>query len=95
MTIHVNLDEVDTQLLEAMAAAARGEEVVLDAAGARVRLVGAAKESEAEIERRAAKRRAAIGMYSHLVGDREIDVARLKMDDFWDERDRRKFGEFR
>lgn len=78
-----------------MAAAVRGEEVVLDSAtGARVRLVGEPVDDK-EIERRAAKRRAASGdqMYKHLIGDRDIDVPHLKMDDFWDERDRRKFGD--
>ncbi|WBH16611.1 hypothetical protein [Sphingomonas radiodurans] len=90
----MKIDESDTHLLAAMAAAVRGEEVMLDSStGTRVRLVGTTPANDAERERRAAKRRAAIGMFKHLVGDRDIDVGSLKMYDFWEERDRRKFGD--
>jgi hypothetical protein len=96
MTIHVKIDETDTHLIEAMAAAARGEDIVLDSVnGARVRLVDAVPAEDAEVEQRSAKRRAAIGMFKDRIGDRDVTVGSLKMDDFWDERDRRKFGDFR
>ena len=45
-------------------------------------------------EERRAKRRLAIGMWKHLVGDREIDVRALKPTDAEiEERYRRKFGD--
>ena len=82
MTIHVNIGEAKTRLSELIAAAVRGEEVVVAKAGEpQVRLTPVADLSAAEIERRAEKRRAAFGMFKHLVGDREIDVARIKRED--------------
>lgn len=94
MTIHVNIGEAKTRLSELVAAAARGEEVVLDKAGApQVRLVAVSSGSASEIERRAAKREAAIGMFKRLVGDRDIDVASIKADERWDEHYGRKFAD--
>ena len=94
MTIHVNIGEAKTRLSELVAAAMRGEEVVLDKAGApQVRLVPAEETADTEIERRAAKRRTAIGMFRHLVGDRDIDIRQIKADDRWEEHYGRKFAD--
>lgn len=95
MTIHVNIGDAKTRLSQLVAAALRGEEVVVDKAGVpAVRLVPVAEESDAVIERRAARRRAAFGMYRHLVGDREIVIRDLKpTEEELEERWRRKFGD--
>ena len=71
MTIHVNIGEAKTRLSELVAAALRGEEVVLQKAGEpKVRLVALPKAAMLEREVRAAKRKAAIGFarakYAHL-----------------------------
>lgn len=80
MGIHVNIAEAKARLSELVAAAVRGEEVVLGRAGKpQVRLVAVAEASDAEIKRRGEKRKAALGMYAHLVGDRSIDVRSLKL----------------
>lgn len=94
MTVHVNIGEAKTRLSELVAAAVRGEEVVLDKAGEpQVRLVTVSSAAPAEIERRAAKRRAAVGMFKDIIGDRDIDVQRLKADDRWEEHYRTKFAD--
>lgn len=93
MTIHVPIGEAKTRLPELVAAAVRGEEVVLDTAGApQVRLVMVPSDTADDIRRRAANRRSAIGMFAHAAGS-EIDVAAIKADDRRDELDRRKFGD--
>ena len=95
MTIHVNIGEAKTRLSELVAAAVQGHDVVLDKAGEpQVRLVTVATANAAEVERRAAKRRAAFGMFKHLVDDRDIDIQRIKADDRWDEHYGRKFADF-
>lgn len=94
MTVHVNIGEAKTRLSELVAAAVRGEEIVLDKAGEpQVRLVMVDTKASGEVERRADKRRAAIGMFGHLVENREIDVQKLKADNRWDEHYRVKFGD--
>jgi antitoxin (DNA-binding transcriptional repressor) of toxin-antitoxin stability system len=91
MTMHVPVGEAKARLSELIAAAVRGEDVVLDSVGApQVRLVMV---HPSEVERRAAKRRSAIGMFADVVGDRDIDVRALKADDRWDEHYGRKFGD--
>lgn len=97
MTIHVNIADFGSRLSELVAAAIRGEEVILDQAGApQVRLTPlapAATLGAEEKERIVAKRRSAIGMYAHLVGDRDIDVRALKPTEAeLDEWEQRKFG---
>jgi prevent-host-death family protein len=94
MGIHVNIAEAKARLSELVAAAVRGEEVVLDRAGKpQVRLVALVDASAAEIARRAEKRKSAFGMYTHLVGDRSIDVRSLKLTDAEQEAIHdRKFG---
>ena len=65
MTIHVNIGAAKTRLSQLIAAALRGEEVVLDKDGKpQVRLVPVEEVSAAERERLAAKRRAAFGMWA-------------------------------
>lgn len=94
MTIHVTISEAEKRLAELISAVARGEEVLFDRDdGPQVRLVRAGEDTPADIQRRAAKRRAAIGMFKHLVGDHSIDIARLRADDRWDEHYARKFAD--
>lgn len=82
MAISMNIGDAKTQLSKLVAAAVSGEDVVLSKAGApQVRLVPVAAAIDQSAEARAAKRRAAFGMYRHLVGVAEIDVARLKAED--------------
>jgi prevent-host-death family protein len=95
MTIHVNIGEAKTRLSELVAAAVRGEEVVLDKAGApQVRLVAIASAVSADVSRLTKRREKALGMYRHLIDARQIPLVRdMKMTDAeWEERDRRKFG---
>lgn len=65
MTIHVNIGEAKTRLSQLIAAALRGEEIVLDRNGEpQVQLVPVASASQSERERVAAKRRAFIGKFA-------------------------------
>jgi antitoxin (DNA-binding transcriptional repressor) of toxin-antitoxin stability system len=71
MTIHVNIGEAKTRLSELLAAALRGEEVVLQKAGVPMATLVPKPEALAiEREARAAKRKAAFGClaekYAHL-----------------------------
>ncbi|OJU89163.1 MAG: hypothetical protein BGO06_27830 [Shinella sp. 65-6] len=96
MTIHVNIGEAKTRLSELVAAALRGEEVVLDKAGEpKVRLVALPEAVALENEARAAKRRAAIGFardkYKHLPPE-AFDVPPSMTDEEYEERIQRKFG---
>lgn len=82
MAISMNIGEAKTQLSRLVAAAVAGEDVVLSKAGApQVRLVPVDETLERAADARAAKRRAAIGMYRHLVGGGEIDVRKIKAED--------------
>jgi len=91
MAMHVPIGEAKARLPELVAAAVRGEDVVLDSIDApQVRLVIV---PPSDVEQRAAKRRSAIGMFADLVGDRDIDIRALKADDRWDEHYGRKFGD--
>lgn len=94
MTIHVNIGEAKTRLSELVAAAVRGEEVVLAKAGVpQARLVPMAERSEEQRARIAAGRRAAFGMWRGSAGGRDIDVRSLRMSDAErDERDGARFG---
>jgi prevent-host-death family protein len=65
MTIHVNIGEAKTRLSELLAAAARGEEVVVNKAGVPfATLVPTPEALAVEREARAAKRKAAFGCLS-------------------------------
>ncbi|MBB5687212.1 type II toxin-antitoxin system Phd/YefM family antitoxin [Sphingobium boeckii] len=93
MTIHVNIGEAKTRLSELVAAAVRGEEVVLSKAGApQVRLVAVADASLEERKRVAEKRAAAIGMWAKEFEGWSTDVPPSMTDEDMDARWRRKFG---
>jgi prevent-host-death family protein len=97
MTIHVNIGEAKTRLSELVAAAMRGEEVVLNKAGEpQVKLVPMAEAEQARREEIVAKRAAAFGIwaekYRHLHGSAALDVPPSMTDEDLDERVRRKFG---
>ncbi|MBW8783991.1 MAG: type II toxin-antitoxin system prevent-host-death family antitoxin [Novosphingobium sp.] len=97
MSIHVNIGEAKTRLSELVAAALRGEDVVLQKAGEpKVRLVALPEAIELEWAARAAKRGAAIGFladkYRHLHGSDALDVPRAMTDADYDCRIERKFG---
>ena len=89
MTIHVPIGEAKTRLPELVAAAMRGEDVVLDTAGTpQVRLVKVAQDA---VDRRATARRSAIGMFAERAAGRDIDVGALKADDQGEDGRRQKF----
>ena len=97
MTIHVNIGEAKTRLSQLVAAALRGEEVVLQKAGTpQVKLVPVEEAEKARREETAAKRRAALGIwadkYRHLHGTDALDVPPAMTDEEIEERFRRKFG---
>lgn len=97
MTIHVNIGEAKTRLSELVAAALRGEEVVLQKAGVpQARIVPLPKAEQARREEIAARRMAAIGMfadkYRHLHGTAALDVPPSMTDEELEERFQRKFG---
>lgn len=97
MTIHVNIGEAKTRLSELVAAALRGEEVIVQRDGEpKVRLVPLPEAEEIEKAARAAKRAAGIGFlaekYRHLHGTDALDVPPSMTDEAYDERIERKFG---
>ncbi|MGF1549747.1 MAG: type II toxin-antitoxin system Phd/YefM family antitoxin [Sphingomonadaceae bacterium] len=96
MAIHVNIGEAKTRLSQLIAAALRGEEVVLQKAGEpKVRLVPLPEAEQTEKAERAARRAAAIGFarekYARLPPE-AFDVPSLMTDEEWEERYQRKFG---
>lgn len=94
MTIHVNIGEAKTRLSELIAAAVRGEEVVLDRAGEpQVRLVPLAKASAAERERIAAKRRVAIGKWAKAFEGFDITPENIKKERRYSEARRKLYGD--
>lgn len=98
MTIHVNIGEAKTRLSELLAAAARGEEVVVNKAGVPYATLVPRPEAQAvEREALAAKRKAAFGFladkYRHLHGTDALDVPPPMSDEEYEERIRRKFGD--
>ena len=81
MTIHVNIGEAKTQLSELVAAAPRGEEVVLQKAGRpQVKLVPLDDASRAEREAISKRRIAAIGMYKEAFEGFDLSLEALKGD---------------
>lgn len=73
MTIHVNIGEAKTRLSQLVAAALRGEEVVLQKAGLpQVRLVPIEEASRAEREALARRRVASIGFAGNSVAAGEL-----------------------
>jgi prevent-host-death family protein len=94
MSIHVNIGEAKTRLSELVAAAVRGEDVVLDKAGMpQVKLVPVAGAEQARREEIAARRKAAFGMFREQAQGHDHSLEALKAErDDPDERFRRKFG---
>jgi antitoxin (DNA-binding transcriptional repressor) of toxin-antitoxin stability system len=96
MTIHVNIGEAKTRLSELVAAALRGEEVILQKAGAPVvTLVPNVEALAIEREVRAAKRKAAFGCLAEKYAGyppEAFDVPPSMTDEELEERYTRKFG---
>lgn len=82
MTVHVNIGEAKTRLSQLVAAALRGEQVVLDRNGEpQVRLVPVTQAVESERHRIAEQRRSFIGewapTFAHAtLGPEEVKAAR-------------------
>lgn len=92
MGIHVNIAEAKARLSELVAASLRGETVTLQRAGKPLARIVPLPEAEAEERRKIGeKKRAAFGMFKHLVGDRQIDVPPSMTDEELEERWQRKF----
>lgn len=96
MTIHINIGEAKTQLSKLVAAALRGEEIILQKAGApQVKLVPVPEAAAARREEIAAKRKAAFGAlkakYAHLRPE-DLIVPPSMTDEEIEERFQRKFG---
>ena len=94
MTIHVNIGDAKTRLSELIAAAIRGEDVVLNKAGTpQVRLVPVEDAMAVQRAEIAKSRLAAIGMWKDAFEDFDTSLEALKADrGDPDERLRRKFG---
>lgn len=94
MTIHVNIGEAKTRLSQLVAAALRGEEVVLQKAGQpQVRLVPVGDASRAEREAIARRRAAAFGKFKDAFAGADLSLEALKADrPDPDERERRALG---
>lgn len=94
MTIHVNIGKAKARLSELVAAAVRGEEVILQRDGQpQVRLTPVAEQTEEELEKIAEERRSAFGLWREELAGYDTSIAALKRDNADpDERFRRKFG---
>jgi len=95
MTIHVNIGEAKTRLSELVAAALRGEEVIVQRDGQpKVRLVPMPEAEEVEKAQRAARRAAAFGCLSEKYASyppESFDVPRSMTEGEYEERIQRKF----
>jgi antitoxin (DNA-binding transcriptional repressor) of toxin-antitoxin stability system len=92
MTVHVPIGEAETRLAELVAAAVRGDEVILDQAGQpQVRLLPVKRAQMLTPDQIRAKRLSAFGMWKGLAPE-QIDIGPSMTDDEVDERWRRKFG---
>jgi prevent-host-death family protein len=96
MTIHVNIGEAKTRLSELLAAAARGEEVIVNKAGVPFATLVPTPEAIAIArDSRAAKRRAAFGCLAEKYKDHPpeaFDVPVSMTDEDFDARIARKLG---
>ncbi|MCC6942149.1 type II toxin-antitoxin system Phd/YefM family antitoxin [Novosphingobium sp.] len=96
MTIHVNIGEAKTRLSELLAAAARGEEVIVNKAGVPFATLVPTPEAMAIArDSRAAKRRAAFGCLAEKYKDHPpeaFDVPVSMTDEDFDARIARKLG---
>ena len=94
MTIHVNIGEAKTRLSELVAAARRGEEVVVNKAGVpQIRFTAIDPEDSRDGDAIVARRMRALGMYRHLVkGDPPLVRDLKPTDDEIEDHYRKKFG---
>lgn len=93
MTIHVNIGEAKTRFSELVAAALRGEEVVVQKAGVpKLKLVPIEQADQLERAEIARRRVAAIGMFRAKYAGVDLTVPPSMTDDELEERYRRKFG---
>lgn len=93
MTIHVNIGEAKTRLSELVAAAVRGEEVVVSKAGEpQVRLIPVAERTQAEKAQIVARRLATLGIWKDLLTEGESIVPPSMTEEEMEERWNRKFG---
>jgi len=93
MTIHVNIGEAKTRLSQLLAAALRGEEVILQKAGVpQAKLVPIEEASRAQREEIARRRVANIGIYRDKYRGMDLTVPPSMTDEELEERYNRKFG---
>ena len=94
MTIHVNIGEAKTRLSELLRRVAKGERVIIQRDGKpEAELVSAQQGSRLTHEERAARRRAAFGMYKDAYKGFDTSLQAIRADRVnEDERMRRKFG---
>ncbi|WP_152542067.1 MULTISPECIES: type II toxin-antitoxin system Phd/YefM family antitoxin [unclassified Sphingomonas] len=79
--IHLSVGDADSRLPELVAAAVRGEEVILNDAGdPRVRLVPIVSRTADEVERIGRKRISAVGLFRDQAQGLDLDLAALKAD---------------
>lgn len=93
MTIHVNIGEAKTRLSELVAAALRGEDVILQKAGVpKLKLVPIDAAQDAERAEIARRRVANIGLFREKYAGLDLDVPPSMTDGEIEERRKRKFG---
>lgn len=93
MTIHVNIGEAKTRLSELVAAALRGEKVVLQKAGRPVaRLVPDKDAAASERDAIAERRRALYGRHAGKFTEEELTIPDESAEEYEDRRFERKFG---
>lgn len=94
MTIHVNIGEAKTRLSQLIAAALRGEKIVLDRNGKpQVRLVPIDEASQEERERLAEKRRAAIGKWAKQFEGFDVTPEEIKTERQYSAARRKLYGD--
>ena len=94
MTIHVNIGEAKTRLSQLIAAALKGEEVVVDKDGKpQVRLVALPEATEAERERIIAKRRAFVGRWAEALKDVDTSPEAIRAERQYSEERRKLYGD--
>lgn len=94
MTIHVNIGEAKTRLSQLVAAALRGEQVVLDKNGKpQVKLVPIETATDEERQRRAAKRRAAFGMWAKEFEGFDTSPEAIRSERQYSEERRKLYGD--
>lgn len=94
MTIHANIGEAKTRLSQLIAAALRGEQVVLDKNGEpQVRLVPIADASASERERIVAKRRGFVGRWAKALENVDTGPEAIRADRQYSEERRKLQGE--